>query len=84
MQYRYQIGAIVHGELGLDIQHGIDVPVIGAVVLTFDGKDRYFIVFYQGGRHIILGTEGIGCTQCHGGPAGFEGLHQGCGFSGHV
>jgi hypothetical protein len=36
MQDGYQIGAIIHGEMGLGIQNGIDVLVISPVVFAFD------------------------------------------------
>ena len=84
MQGRHQIGTIVHGELGLGVQHGIYVPVVGSVVFAFNSEYRNLVMFNKSGGHVILGAERIRCTQRNRGPSGFQSLHQGGGFSGHV
>src|SRR5262249_5219098 len=54
-----QVGAVVHGDLGLAVEGGVDVRVIGRVVLTLDGVDGNAAVAHQRSGHVVLGGEGV-------------------------
>jgi hypothetical protein len=45
--------------MGFEIQGGVDVPVIGNVILALDGKHRHFEVRDQRSGHVILGGEWV-------------------------
>ena len=54
-----QIGAVVHGDVGLVVQRGVDVLIVGFVVFAFDGIDGDFIVGDKRGGDVILGRERV-------------------------
>ncbi len=54
VQNRDQVGAIVHGDVRLVIDGGQNMVVVGVVVLALDGVNRYIVVAYQAGGHVIL------------------------------
>ncbi len=84
MQSGYEVGAVVHGDHRLKVKGRVDMPVIDLVVFSFDGKDGNIQILNQKSGHIILSAQWIGSTQPQLGTAGFQSLHQGCGFSGHM
>ena len=64
------IGAVVHGHLGFDVQGLVEVAVIGVAVFPFDGEGGDAFIFDQVGGHVILGAQGVGGADMHRGPAG--------------
>ena len=52
-----EVGAIVHGDVGLVIDRRKDVVVIGVVVFTLDGVDGNALIADQAGGNIVLGGE---------------------------
>src|SRR5262249_19188399 len=58
-----QVGAVVHGQVRLVVEGGLDVLVIGGGVLAFDGVSRNLVVRHQAGGHLVLGGERVGGAQ---------------------
>ncbi len=54
-----EVGAIVHGDVGLVIDRREDVVVIRVVVLTLDGVNRNALIADEAGRNIVLRGERI-------------------------
>ncbi len=71
-----QVGSVIHGQVGLVVQGGADVPVVGLVVLALDGKDRDFVLSHQAGGHVILGRERVRGAEHHVGSPGLQGQRQ--------
>ena len=59
VQRRDQVGPVVHGDIREVVEGGVDVPVVGRVVLALDGKSRDPMVGYQTGSDIVLSGQGI-------------------------
>ena len=49
-----QISAVIHGDVGLAIEAGEDMGVIGFVVFALDGEHRNIEIAHQAGGDIIL------------------------------
>ena len=79
-----QVGAVVHGDLGLVVDGGQDVAVISVVVLTLDGEDRNIVVAHQAGSNVVLGGERIRGAEHDIGAAIFQTDSQVRGFGGDV
>ena len=70
-----QVGAVVHGHLGLDVQGLVDVAVIGVAVFALDGEGGDAFMLGQIGGHVVLGAQGIGGAHVHHGarrPSGWR------------
>ena len=66
------------------IERGVDVLVVGLVVLPLDGEDWYLVVGNQRRRRVVLGGEGVGGGEDHLRPAGLERAGQAGRLSGDV
>ena len=84
VQRAHQVGAVIHRDVRLEIERGLDVVVVGGVVLALDGVDRHFIVRDQCGGHVVLRRKRVGCDQHHIGAAGLQHAHQVRGLAGDV
>ena len=84
VQHGDQVGAVVHGDLGLVVERGHDVRVVGLVVLALDGEDGNAVVAHQDGGHVVLRGERVGGAEHHVGAAIAQGDHQVGGLGGHV
>src|ERR1700733_3446223 len=49
-----EVGAIVHGDLGLVVQRCIDVRVIGGVVFALNGESRDAVILDERGCDFVL------------------------------
>ena len=79
-----EVGAVVHGDVGLVVDGGQDVAVVGVVVLALDGEDRNIVIAHQAGGHVILRGERIGGAQHYVGAAVPQADGQVRGFGGDV
>ena len=59
VQQRHQIGAVVEGHGRRLAQHGVQMLVVGLVVLAPDGIGRNPLTGDQGGGRIVLGRERV-------------------------
>ncbi len=84
MQQGDQVGAVVHGDVGLVVDGGKNVAVVGIVVLALDGEDRNVVIAHQAGGHVILRGQRVRSAQHHIGAAVPEANGQVRGFGGHV
>jgi hypothetical protein len=60
MQGRYQVAAVVHGQVRLGVERRIDMLVIGLVILAVDRIDRDTVMLHQGGGVVVLSRERVG------------------------
>ena len=60
-----QVGPVVHGHGGLLRRRLVQVLVVGLAVLALDGEDRDAVHLDQGGRHVVLGGEGVARAHGH-------------------
>jgi hypothetical protein len=49
------VGPVVHRQLRLVIDRGLDVPVVGVVVLALDREDRHVELLDERRRSVVLG-----------------------------
>ena len=54
MQHTDDVGTIVHGDVGSMVDAGVDVVVVGRVVLAFDGVGAHAVFLDQRGGHVVL------------------------------
>ena len=71
-----QVRAVVHGDVRLEVERGLDVLVVGGVVLALDGVDRHLVVRHQRRGHVVLRRQRVGRGQHHVGAAGLQHAHQ--------
>ncbi len=71
MQNSHQVGAVVHGQLRLDVEGGHDMFVIGLIILALDGVGGN-AVYGQRRGDVVLGGQRIGAAQHQVGAAGFQ------------
>ena len=76
MHGKDDIGAVVHGHLGFDVQGLVEVAVVGVAVFALDGEGGDAFMLGQVGGHVVLGAQGIGGADVHRGPAGLQGGRQ--------
>ncbi len=57
-----KVGAIIDSKLGLMVQSGVDVFIIGLVILTFDGVGGDAVLDQRRG-YIVLGAERVGGAE---------------------
>ena len=84
MERAYQIRSIIHGEMGSVLQSRKNVIIVGPVVFTSDGENRDLIIRHEGGGHVILCREGIGCAECEIRTTRLQGFCQAGRFSSHM
>ena len=80
----HQVGAVVHRDVRLEVERGLDVLVIGRVVLALDGVDRHLVVRHQRRGDVVLRRERVRRGQHHIGAAGLQHAHQVGGLARHV
>ena len=68
MEGKDQVGTVIHGNVGFRVQGGMNVLIIGVVILTFDSKNRDFLIFRQISGHIVLSAQRIGGANTYFGP----------------
>ena len=73
---RNQVGTIVHSDLRVVIERGLQVAVVGCIVFALDRKNRDFLIGHQRCRNIILGRERVRGGQHYIGTADGQHLHQ--------
>ena len=71
-----QVRAVVHRDLGLVGEGGLDVLVVGPVLLALDGEDRDALVLDQRRGHVVLRAERVGGAEAHLRAARLERLDQ--------
>ncbi len=79
-----EIAAVVHSDVGLDVEGGVHVAEVGVAVFAFDGVDVDAVLFDEGGGVVILGGEGIGSAGDDFSAAGDEGAEEVGGFGSDV
>ena len=78
MNGRNQVTAIVHGHVGLVIKDGIDMVIVGLLILAFNGIGRNTVLTDQGGCDIVLCRKRIGGAEHEVGASSFEGNRKVC------
>jgi hypothetical protein len=73
------VRSVINDDIRRVLECGSDVPIVGLVVLSFDGKDRNAI-FDQRRGDVVLRLKGVACTQHGVGPASLEGVGEICCF----
>ncbi len=84
VQQGHEIAAVVHGDVRMRVGGGIEVPVVGLVVLAVDGVAADAVLGHERRRHVVLGRERIRRHQRHVGATGLERTHQVGGLGGDV
>ena len=84
VEHADHVCAVVHRQLRLVVDRGLDVLVVGVVVLALDREHRDVELLHERGSGIILGRERVRRAQHDVGSAGLEGAHQVRGLRGHV
>ena len=72
----HQVSAVVHRDVRLEVERGLDVLVVGRVVLALDRVDRHLVVRNEGCGHVVLRRQRVGRGQHHVGAAGLQHAHQ--------
>ena len=76
VQHTDDVGAVVHGDVGPMVDAGVDVLVVGLVVLALDGVDTHAVFLDERGGDVVLGAERVGGTEHDVGAAGLERAHE--------
>ena len=76
MQHGHQIHPVVHGDVGLDVEHAVEVAVVLGGRLPLDGKDRHLVVGHKRSGNVVLGAQRVGGGQSHLGPPSNQHTHQ--------
>jgi hypothetical protein len=76
VQGGHQIGAVVHGDVRLMVEDGVDVLVVGDAVLALDGEDRHLQVGDYGRGHVVLGGQRVAGAEHQIGATGGQGAGQ--------
>ena len=58
-----QVGAVVHGDLGLIFEGGVEMGVVSGVVLAFNGEGRDAVILHQAGGDFVLSGERVGRAE---------------------
>jgi hypothetical protein len=70
------VGPVVHRQLRLVVDRGLDVLVVGVVVLALDREDGDVELLDERGRDVVLRRERVRGAEDDVGTARFEGAHQ--------
>ena len=84
VQQCQEVGAVVHGHLGLGFQSRFQVLIVGRVVLALDGICRDTVLLDQCRGDIVLGAEGVAGAEDYLGAAVTQCDGQVGRFAGHV
>ena len=79
-----RVGAVVHRHLGLGVEDGVDVAVVGLVVLALDGVGGDVVDGREGRRHGVLRAQRVARAQVRLGAASLEREHEVGRLCGHV
>src|SRR5215472_1030292 len=79
-----EVAAVVHGELRLVLERGLEMLVIGGVVLALDGEGGDIEVAIEGGGNFVLRGERVRGAKNGVGAGIAKGDHEVGGFTGHV
>ena len=84
MEGGYQVCPVVQGDLGVLLQGGVYMAIVGGVVLSPDGEDGYAVGGHQGGGHAVMGRERVAGAEDQLSAAVPEGQNQVGRLRGHV
>ena len=70
------VGAVVHREVRLVVDRGLDVRVVRVVVLALDGEARDVVLLHERRRDVVLCRERVRRAQHHIGAAGLQCPHE--------
>ena len=84
VQFSDEVRAVVHRELRLCREHGIDMRVIGVTVLAFAREHADVVVRDEGRRDVILRRERVRRAERDVRAARRQGLHEVRGLGSHV
>ena len=84
VDHAHGIGAIIHRQVRVSVQRGVDMAVISVVVLALDREGLDAILMRHGRRRIVLRRERIGGADGHLRAARLQGERQVCRLGGHV
>ena len=84
MEQADHVGAVVHGDLRMEVDDRVDVAVVGVVVLTLDGVGGDAVLGHEGRRDVVLSGERVGGAEAELGATGGERAHEAGGLARHV
>ena len=84
VEHADDVGAVVHGDVGAVVDAGVDVLVVGLVVLALDGVDAHAVLLDQRGGHVVLRAQRVAGAEHDVGAAGLQRAHEVGGLGGDV
>ena len=84
VEHADDVGAVVHGDVGPVVDAGVDVRVVGLVVLALDGVDADAVVLDERGGDVVLRGQRVGGAEHDVGAAGGQRAHEVGGLGGDV
>ncbi len=63
MDHAHRVRAVVHGDVRLRVENGVDVLVVCLVVLALDGEDGNIVVHDEMRRRVVLRRERVGRAE---------------------
>jgi hypothetical protein len=76
VQHADHVGAVVHGQVRVMVDCGLDVGVVRVVVLAVSGKHGDSVLGDESGRDVVLRRQRVRRAQHHFGAAGLQRAHQ--------
>ena len=76
VQHADDVGAVVHGDVGPVVDAGVDVGVVGLVVLALDGVGADAVLLDQRRGDVVLRAERVAGAEHDVGAAGLERAHE--------
>jgi hypothetical protein len=55
VEQRDEVAPVIHGQDGVGVGHGVEVPVVRVAVLAAPGVDRDAVLADEGRRDVVLG-----------------------------
>ena len=84
VQHGHQVHAVVHGDVGLDVEHAVEVAVVLLDALALDGVDGHLVVGDERRGDVVLGAQRVAGAEGDLGAAGQQHAHEVGGFGGDV
>ena len=84
VQQAHQVGAVVHRDGRMALEHGAQMAVVGVAILAVNRVAGDVVFPDQRGRDVVLGRERIGGAAQHLGAAGLERAQQIGGLGGDM
>jgi hypothetical protein len=84
VEHSDQVGAVVHDEVRVGCQDGLQVPLVGRKILTVPGLHGDLLIGDQRGADVVLGRERVGGAEGDLGAAGPQRAEQDCRLGGDV